>query len=513
MSGHSKATDLPAHGEWISPDKLRVAKVLSLLVGAPALGFVYFLMFFRNSHDPANPGQGDVACYSYLFALSFFVTLGFGGLFWTILHHATNSGWGITVRRQMENIAGVLPWVLILMVPFWCPLVREDLWEWELEAKNLIHSAEVRLPAALAHETEKWEGEKKQVSQKLDRLKAILVSAKGKGTEAGGEAALLEGQEQVLAQELQRLERQKPDAASVKAHLMREKDSMLTGKLEAYFDGGYHAAYVRLGAYTVVFMLIVFLLRKWSIDNDKQRDPKLFLRSRYWSCFFIFPFALGFTFLVVDLIMALNYKWYSTMWGVYFFAGAALSSMALLILIVSWLKSLGYLRNVVTEEHYHLMGKFLLTFCIFWAYIAFSQYFLIWYSNITEETQFFLLRNSGGWNAVSIFLVVGHFFVPFVILLWRPVKKRAALLCAVCVWILLMHLLDMYWVVIPERAPSLTAAGGNPQLWTSGVWGVDVLSFVGVAGILTFAFLQILGRSSVYPCGDPRLEESIHVTN
>lgn len=511
MSAHGTATNLPADGELISQGKIRLAKILSLLIGLPASGVVFFLLFFRSG-DAAHPAAGDQASYSYLFAVSFFLTLGFGSLFWILLHHATNSGWGIVVRRQMENLAAIVPWSLVLMAPFWCPLVREDLWEWEPEAKVMVQKAEELVPAALKLEMESWEAERDQLLERVKQSRVILERA-GNDETPPGQLAALKARDRDLGERLSRLESGKPTETTVKVRLMKQHDPMLAGKFATYFHGGYGAAYVRLAAYTVVFTLIVWLLRNWSLRTDQTKDAKFFLRSRYWSCFFIIPFALGYTFLMVDLLMALNYKWYSTMWGVYLFAGAALSSMALLILVVTWLRSLGHLRQVVTEEHYHLMGKLLFAFCVFWAYIAFSQYFLIWYSNITEETQFFLLRNSGGWNVVSIVLVVGHFFVPFVILLWRPVKKTPALLSAVSVWILLMHLLDMYWIVIPERAPSLTAGGGEPQLWMAGALGLDILSLLGVGGLLAFVFLQVVGRSSLYPCGDPRLAESVHVEN
>jgi hypothetical protein len=100
------------------------------------------------------------------------------------------------------------------------------------------------------------------------------------------------------------------------------------------------------------------------------------------------------------------------MWGVYIFAGCAWASMGLTILVITWLRGLGYLKKVVTDEHYHLMGKLLFAFTVFWAYIAFSQYFLIWYANITEETRFYLTRNTEGWRWVSIFIVIGHFVAP-----------------------------------------------------------------------------------------------------
>jgi hypothetical protein len=215
---------------------------------------------------------------------------------------------------------------------------------------------------------------------------------------------------------------------------------------------------------------------------------------------------------MIDFLMALNYEWFSTMWGVYLFAGAALNSMALLIIVVTLLRDNGYLQKVVSLEHYHLMGKLLFAFCVFWAYIAFSQFFLIWYANIAEETRFYLLRNAEWWNAASIVLVVGHFFIPFVILLWRPVKKNPRVISLVGVWCLLMHALDIYWIVIPERAPSLTA-GNTPRLWSGEAVILDVIAFLGVGCTLAYVFLERLKGVSLYPCRDPRLNESINVAN
>src|SRR5690606_3269022 len=140
------------------------------------------------------------------------------------------------------------------------------------------------------------------------------------------------------------------------------------------------------------------------------------------------------------------------------------------------LRRAGYLKNVVTVEHYHLMGKLMLAFVIFWAYIAFSQFFLIWYANITEETKFFLMRNTGFWNGYTIaFLVIGHFFVPFVALLVQQTKKMPYVISGIAVWNLLMHAFDLYWIIAPERGPSLTAHLGeeNIQLTIPGAWAFD----------------------------------------
>jgi hypothetical protein len=184
--------------------------------------------------------------------------------------------------------------------------------------------------------------------------------------------------------------------------------------------------------------------------------------------------------------------------------------MAVMILLVTWLKNLGYLQKVVTDEHYHLMGKLLFAFTVFWAYIAFSQYFLIWYANITEETRFYLTRNTESWRALSVFIVVGHFVGPFVILLDQQRKKNSAWMVPMCLWILFMHVVDIYWNVIPERGPSLTH---GELWWIPGAWIQDIFALLAVVGGVGFVFLRSLGKFSLYPCRDPRLIESANVVN
>jgi hypothetical protein len=184
--------------------------------------------------------------------------------------------------------------------------------------------------------------------------------------------------------------------------------------------------------------------------------------------------------------------------------------MAISIVALNYIRSNGYLQKVVTGEHYHLMGKLLLTFTIFWAYIAFSQFFLIWYANITEETRFYSLRNTGGWWYLANILVWGHFVASFVLLLSAARKKKTGTMNWLCGWVLLMHLVDWYWLIIPERGPSLTH---GELLWIPGAaWG-DVVAFLTIGGLTGWAFLRRSAKASLYPCRDPRLLESVICSN
>ncbi len=213
-------------------------------------------------------------------------------------------------------------------------------------------------------------------------------------------------------------------------------------------------------------------------------------------------FGLSLTFGAWDWLAALNYKWFSTMWGVYIFAGACGSSMSLAVLVMAALRKAGYLENIMTNEHFHFMGKWMLAFTVFWAYIGFSQYMLMWYANIPEETEYFILRNTESWNLLSLLLVIGRFFIPFALLLLRSTKTHVNYLCMVAGWILCMQLLDMYIVVMPEL--HRTGVHLSP---------LDLVPLLGIGASLAFVYLRILGKSSMFPVRDPRLMESLRAVN
>ena len=160
--------------------------------------------------------------------------------------------------------------------------------------------------------------------------------------------------------------------------------------------------------------------------------------------------AVTITLAAVDLIMSLNPHWYSTMIGVYLFSDAVLSSLVALTLLALWLQSCGLLRGVVTKEHYHDLGKLTFAFVFFWGYIAFSQYMLIWYANIPEETQFYMTRQIGPWAGVSLALIVVHFVLPFVGLMSKHAKRILPLFVFWLVWLLVAHAFDLFWLIMPN---------------------------------------------------------------
>jgi hypothetical protein len=272
--------------------------------------------------------------------------------------------------------------------------------------------------------------------------------------------------------------------------------------------------YIRMVLYFVVLGFTAWRLRKFFLDQEKDGKFSHTFKARAFACSTLALFAVAATFLSIDLLMALDFRWYSTMWGVYIFAGSAWAAMAVCILTINWLRSQGLMLKVVSEEHYHLMGKLLFAFSVFWAYIAFSQYFLIWYANITEETMFFHLRNTEGWHVLSLVLLFGHFLIPFLCLLHVWVKKNPRLMNIICVWVLVMHMVDYYWIIIPERGPSLTRElGDNIQLMIPHAFWGDILAFVSIGCLSTWLFIRQMGSHTLYAWRDPRLEESVNAHN
>lgn len=433
MSHHVTHNDLPQGGEKFEPAK--GSKVINAFGAAGALGLIGSIYFFW-----AHP---DTFAYSWLFAFFFAFTFVAGACFWILLHNASNSGWGVAIRRLWEQLANMILPLAIFGLPLLCPLVQKHLWEWMNH-----HRAAAQAVGEHAHS-----------------VKEAL-------------------------------------------HHMAESNTHLHILVQKYGYLNINFWYFRFAFYVFVLWHIASVLRGKSVQQEQDGDIKHTIKSRTFSCRWLFFFALTVTFAAVDWLMTLDYSWFSTMWGVYIFAGCAWSSMAATILLVTWLRSLGYLRKVVTAEHYHLMGKLLFAFTVFWAYIAFSQYFLIWYANITEETRFYLTRNTEGWRWVSIFILAGHFVAPFVLLLSQPRKKKASVMTGVCVWILFMHLVDIYWNIIPERGPSLGVG-----VWINGAWWGDLVALLAVVGSLGFLFLRSLARYSLYPWRDPRLLESANVVN
>jgi len=252
----------------------------------------------------------------------------------------------------------------------------------------------------------------------------------------------------------------------------------------------------------VVAVLLWMLFAKIMIGNSlKQDQTKTFAetaRNRSLSPAFMIVFALTFTMASFDQIMSLDPHWYSTIFGVYCFAGMFYSQLALTAIISIALLKNGKLKGIVNENHLHDMGKFMFAFTVFWAYIGFSQFMLIWYANLPEETEYFIRRFHGGWAVVSAFLLFGKFMTPFVVLLNRQSKRNAQVLTGVGIFMLIAQWIDVMWMVQPEFNKEGPVFGFT-----------EIGTLIGFAGVFGLLVSRFLAKNSIVAVGDPRLAESV----
>jgi hypothetical protein len=259
---------------------------------------------------------------------------------------------------------------------------------------------------------------------------------------------------------------------------------------------------IRAALFFGIWSVIAIFYYRGSRSQDATGDHNVSARLRKFAGPAIIVLALTQTFASIDWIMSLTPHWYSTMFGVYFFAGSWVGFIALLSVVVPAMRGAGLLDTLISREHLQDIGKFLFAFTAFWAYIAFSQYFLMWYGNLPEETIFYKARMEGSWAQVSVLLLAGHFVAPFFYLMGRAVKRNGATLAVGGAWILAMHFVDLYWQVMPTLHPE----GLNPSL-------LDFAALMAVGGSFVAAASWLMRRHALVPLRDPRLAESLAFEN
>jgi hypothetical protein len=258
----------------------------------------------------------------------------------------------------------------------------------------------------------------------------------------------------------------------------------------------------RAAIYFILWSGIAVFYYRGSRGQDVTGDHAVSARLRKFAGPSLIVLALTQTLASIDWIMSLTPHWYSTMFGVYFFAGSFVGFIALLSVVAVAMRRAGLVGNVINAEHLHDVGKFLFAFTAFWAYISFSQYFLMWYGNLPEETVWFKARMEGSWMKVSVLLLVGHFVAPFFYLMGRDVKRNGATLALGGAWLLVMHFVDLYWQVMPTLHP----AGFRPSV-------LDVAALMTVGGAFVAVATWLLRRQALVPLRDPRLGESLAFEN
>lgn len=256
---------------------------------------------------------------------------------------------------------------------------------------------------------------------------------------------------------------------------------------------------VRQVIYFAIWNLIGFLLTRWSQEHDRTGDPALLGKLATISGAGLVIYFLTVTFAMVDWTMSVNPHWFSTIWGMLYIGGQGLSAFAFGIVVLVMLARVAPLNRVLTSHHFHDLGKFLFAFLMLWAYLQFSQFLIIWSANIPEEIPHYLSRWENSWKYLSIFIVVGHFMVPYALLLSRDLKRNYRKLQIIAAWILFARIADYWWHVAPE----LHKDGLTISL-------LDVALPLVLGGIFISLFVAQLGGRSLLPVNDPALDKALH---
>ncbi len=277
------------------------------------------------------------------------------------------------------------------------------------------------------------------------------------------------------------------------------KDEILQGRA-TYFSTGFF--FFRVILFFVIWSFLSLRIWRRSVAMDESHEAANIFKNVSLSAPGLLLLFLSGSFAAWDWIMSLQPHWYSTMFGIYCLAGGAICFMAVVTLISLTLRDKGFLTHTITLEHYHDLGKWMFALTVFWTYIAFSQYMLIWYANLPEETIFFRARFEGSWLWVSLFLVFGHFFFPFFLLLSRPAKRTLAILRFAAIWLLFACYVDDYWMVKP-----ILNKDGVHLHW------LDFTCLLAVGSVFAYAIVSKFRRNAMVPVGDLRFSRALAFRN
>lgn len=256
---------------------------------------------------------------------------------------------------------------------------------------------------------------------------------------------------------------------------------------------------IRLLIFVVGCMIFKWVIVGNSLKQDKSGDENLTHKNVAPAIGFIVFFALMFSFFSVDLLMSLLPTWYSTIFGIYCFSGLFQAGLAFLAITIVLMRRSGLIKGYVNVEHQHDVVKYLKGFSIFWAYIAFSQFMLMWYANLPEETEYYIMRSLGGWMSISVALLIFRFVVPFLALLPRDAKRSDTNVLLVSTLVLVMQYVDIYWMVYPNFFDGQV---------TFGFWEIGI--FAGFAGVFLLCIMSFWSKHSLVPVKDPRMHEALN---
>lgn len=268
--------------------------------------------------------------------------------------------------------------------------------------------------------------------------------------------------------------------------------------------------FIRAVMYFALWGIMAYFLNHWSLKQDQTDDFETALKMAEDSSKFSGPtmvfYVLVVSFAAIDWVMTLDPHWYSTIWGLLFATGWALSCFCFAVALLAVLANKAPMNRILGSKHFHDIGKLMLALVMVWAYFNFSQFLIIWSGNLPEETRWYLTRMEGTWGVIGILLIVFHFAFPFLVLLNRDLKRNAKWLAATAVFILVLRLVDMFYLIGPS--PQIGMGGKSADFITSFSW-MYLIAPLGVGGIWLWYFFGELMKRPLVPINDPYLESAI----
>lgn len=416
---------------------------------------------------------------AYLIALVFVLSLSLGSLFFVLIQHLTRAGWAVLIRRPAEIFAMNIVTVAILSVPILLNAFSgvQSIYPWargpgisNSESQHVSSPSTTTFVALVANPTPIQE------SAEIHTIDPVHSESAPAG---------------------------KTRTSHLYAH---QKYDSLTASKTGWLNPPLFLA--RLLIYFTIWSLIAGFYFQRSKQQDNVGGINDTRKMEFWSGPAMFLFGMTLTYAVFDLLMSLDPHWYSTIFGVYYFAGCAIGGFS--VSLLSWLilTRIGLVPVKISTAQFRDLGRLLFAFVFFWGYIAFSQYMLLWYANMPETTRWWVVRGASfaegyrnSWGIVLVILLFGHFIIPFLGIMSRHVKGNHNAMIFWTVWMLMMHYLDLYWLVMPEFRSSI--AFGLPEIGT--------MAFVG--GCYVIGASYIATRTALLPIGDPRLKDSLAISD
>lgn len=283
-------------------------------------------------------------------------------------------------------------------------------------------------------------------------------------------------------------------------NLQQHPDHALSSKFPLLTISGF---YVVAAICFFVWIVWSYQLRRWSLRQDETGSARCTYRMRVWTGTGIFLFAPTVTIAAIMWIKALMHEWFSTMYGVWYFAASVWTTLATVYVICLLLQRAGPLRHVMHEKQYYFLGSLLFAFTVFYAYVTFAQYFIIWNANMPEEVFWYNLREVGGWQYIGRYVIIfGHFFVPFLGLLRIDVKLKTGYMIGLAVWVWIMHFFDLQFQIMPSlHANGMSALG----------FILDAGCMLFIAGVVALYFIRAYAKHAPYPQKDPRIAEGLDI--